>query len=109
MGFPILICIDTRISLADAAMFERAYVAIGVKISAITTCATPGHLGTSRPVTPLLVLKELGNWERIEMAQKYAHPAPTHLASHAKTVTFWPQREQEKKKPHKGGFKLLKR
>ena len=33
-----------------------------------------------------MVLKELGGWERIEMVQKYAHLAPTHLAHHAKNV-----------------------
>lgn len=39
--------------------------------------------------TPLMVLKELGGWETIEMVQKYAHLAPSHLAAHAGTVTFW--------------------
>jgi integrase len=42
--------------------------------------------GTS---TPLLVLKELGGWETIEMVQKYAHLAPSHLAAHSGTVKFW--------------------
>ncbi|AEC20066.1 hypothetical protein PT7_1526 [Pusillimonas sp. T7-7] len=46
--------------------------------------------------TPLMVLKELGGWEAIEMVQKYAHLAPSHIASHAKTVTFWSQQEPEK-------------
>jgi integrase len=39
--------------------------------------------------TPLLVLKELGGWETIEMVQKYAHLAPSHIAAHANTVKFW--------------------
>jgi len=39
--------------------------------------------------TPLMVLKELGGWETIEMVQKYAHLAPSHLVAHANTVTFW--------------------
>lgn len=30
--------------------------------------------------TPLLALKELGGWEKIEMVQKYAHLATNHLA-----------------------------
>jgi integrase len=38
--------------------------------------------------TPLMVLKELGGWEKIEMVQKYAHLAPSHVASHACTVKF---------------------
>lgn len=29
--------------------------------------------------TPLMVLKQLGGREHIEMVQKYAHLAPTHL------------------------------
>lgn len=33
-------------------------------------------------------LKELDGWERIDMVQKYAHLAPTHLTAHAETVTF---------------------
>ncbi len=48
--------------------------------------------------TPLLVLKELGGWETIEMVKKYAHLAPSHIASHAKAVMFWSQQEQEKRK-----------
>ncbi len=48
--------------------------------------------------TPLLVLKELGGWETIEMVQKYAHLAPSHIASHAKTVTFWSQQHSEKER-----------
>jgi len=36
-----------------------------------------------------MVVKELGGWERIEMVQKYAHLAPSHLAAHANTVNFW--------------------
>jgi beta-glucosidase/6-phospho-beta-glucosidase/beta-galactosidase len=41
--------------------------------------------------TPLMVLKELGGWETLEMVQRYAHLAPTHLAAHAETVNFWSQ------------------
>ena len=47
-----------------------------------------------RAGTPLMVLKELGGWEHIEMVQKYAH-----LAAHAETVTFWPEQTLEKKQP----------
>ncbi|WP_323011533.1 site-specific integrase [Castellaniella sp.] len=39
--------------------------------------------------TPLLVLKELGGWETLEMVMKYAHLAPSHLSAHAEAVTFW--------------------
>jgi len=41
--------------------------------------------------TPLLVLKELGGWETIEMVQKYAHLGRSHLAAHADVVTFLSQ------------------
>lgn len=44
--------------------------------------------------TPLLVLKELGGWETIEMVQKYAHLGRSHLASHADAVTFWAQQQK---------------
>lgn len=47
--------------------------------------------------TPLMVLKELGGWETIEMVQKYAHLAPSHLAAHADTVTFWSHGQGEAK------------
>jgi integrase len=49
--------------------------------------------------TPLLVLKDLGGWETLEMVQKYAHLAPSHLAHHAEAVTFWPQQIVENKTP----------
>ncbi|WP_407636922.1 tyrosine-type recombinase/integrase [Advenella kashmirensis] len=32
--------------------------------------------------TPLMVLKELGDWETIEMVQKYAHLDAGHLANY---------------------------
>lgn len=49
--------------------------------------------------TPLLVLKELGGWKKLEMVLKYAHLAPDHLASHANAVTFWSQPDAQKEKP----------
>lgn len=45
-----------------------------------------------------MVLKELGGWETIEMVQKYAHLAPSHLAGHASTVKFWSRLGGRKKK-----------
>lgn len=48
--------------------------------------------------TPLMVLKELGGWETIEMVQKYAHLAPSHLADHAETVRFWSILGEQKEK-----------
>ncbi|WZB62197.1 tyrosine-type recombinase/integrase [Achromobacter xylosoxidans] len=48
--------------------------------------------------TPLMVLKELGGWETIEMVQKYAHLAPSHVAAHANAVKF----VRARKSPHDG-------
>lgn len=48
---------------------------------------------------PLPILKEPDGWQRIEMAQKHAHLAPTHLAAHGETVTFWSQQTLKKKQP----------
>ncbi|KGS90724.1 prophage DLP12 integrase domain protein [Burkholderia pseudomallei MSHR5596] len=48
--------------------------------------------------TPLMVLKELGGWETIAMVQKYAPLAPSRLAQHAGTVTFWAQSVEQKEK-----------
>lgn len=38
--------------------------------------------------TPLMVLKELGGWETIEMVQKYAHLDAGHLANYAHATEF---------------------
>ncbi|PJG81932.1 tyrosine-type recombinase/integrase [Caviibacterium pharyngocola] len=38
--------------------------------------------------TPLMVLKELGGWETIEMVQKYAHLNASHLLTYANQVKF---------------------
>ncbi len=44
---------------------------------------------------PLLVLKEMGGWEKLEMVMRYAHLATEHLQSHADILdtihTFWTQ------------------
>lgn len=37
--------------------------------------------------TPLMVLKELGGWETLEMVMKYAHLATSHLAEYAGNVS----------------------
>ena len=35
---------------------------------------------------PLSVLQEMGGWESIYMARRYAHLAPNHLSEHAKKI-----------------------
>lgn len=49
--------------------------------------------------TPLLVLKELGGWKKVDMVLKYAHLAPDHLSHHANSVTFWSRHDAQKEKP----------
>jgi integrase len=49
--------------------------------------------------TPLMILKELGGWETLEMVQKYAYLAPSHVAAHANTVKFWSRLGKEEKTP----------
>jgi integrase len=49
--------------------------------------------------TPLMALKILGGWETLEMVQKYAHLAPSHVAAHANTVKFWSRLDGEEKTP----------
>lgn len=87
------------ISQIDARMLQRACMAVGVEDFHFHDFRHTWASWHVQNGTPLMVLKELGGWERIEMVQKYAHLAPTHLASHAETVTFWSQRAQESKQP----------
>jgi hypothetical protein len=37
--------------------------------------------------TPLNALQELGGWKSLEMVQRYAHLAPSHLASFANNLS----------------------
>jgi hypothetical protein len=46
-----------------------------------------------------MVLKELGGWETLEMVQKYAHLAPSHVAAQANTVKSWSRLDGEEKTP----------
>ncbi|MGV6989616.1 tyrosine-type recombinase/integrase [Testudinibacter sp. P80/BLE/0925] len=39
--------------------------------------------------TPLMVLKELGGWETVEMVKRYAHLNASHLLSYANVGMFW--------------------
>ena len=43
--------------------------------------------------TPLMMLKEMGGWETLEMVNKYAHLSGEHLARYSNTVTFLSQGE----------------
>lgn len=88
-----------KISQVDARMFARACAAAGIEDFRFHDLRHTWASWHVQAGTPLMVLKELGGWERIEMVQKYAHLAPTHLADHAETVTFWSQSKLEKETP----------
>ena len=88
-----------RVGKHDRRAFQRACAAAGVtnfKWHDLRHTWASWHVQRG---TPLLVLKELGGWERIEMVQKYAHLAPSHLAAHAETVNFWSISDGKEKTP----------
>jgi integrase len=87
--------LETLIQEIDRCDFQRACRIAGVKDfhwHDLRHTWASWHVQRS---TPLLVLKELGGWETIDMVQKYAHLAPSHIASHANTVKFWSQQIQK--------------
>jgi integrase len=92
--------LTARISQNDRRDFERACKLVGIEDfhwHDLRHTWASWHVQRS---TPLMVLKELGGWETIEMVQKYAHLAPSHIAPHAQTVTFLAQqRERAEKTP----------
>lgn len=45
--------------------------------------------------TPLMTLKELGGWEKLEMVNKYAHLSTEHLSRFSGIVTFLAQNDDE--------------
>ncbi|KGA24946.1 integrase [Pectobacterium brasiliense] len=45
--------------------------------------------------TPLMTLKELGGWEKLEMVNKYAHLSTEHLRQFSGIVTFLAQSDTE--------------
>lgn len=46
--------------------------------------------------TPLMALKEMGGWEKLEMVNKYAHLSGEHLSKFSGIVTFLAQSENDK-------------
>jgi integrase len=88
-----------QISQLGSRMFQRACKANGVDDFHFHDLRHSWASWHVQAGTPLMVLKVLGGWERIEMVQKYAHLAPTHLSSHAESVTFLAQLAPDEKKP----------
>lgn len=87
---------DTRIQQIDRRALARACEKVGIVDFRFHDFRHTWASWHVQQGTPLLVLKELGGWETIEMVQRYAHLGPSHIAAHAKTVTFWSQQEAEK-------------
>lgn len=88
-----------KISQVDARMFERACRTVGITDFHFHDLRHTWASWHVQAGMPLMVLKELGGWERIEMVQKYAHLASSHLAEHAETVKFWSNSQPNKEQP----------
>ncbi|MGF6611571.1 integrase [Paraburkholderia sp. WSM4175] len=89
---------DARIQQIDTRDFERACQAVGIEDFHWHDLRHTWASWHVQRGTPLMVLKELGGWETVEMVQKYAHLAPSHLAAHAGTVKFWSSAGEQKEK-----------
>jgi len=77
-----------KICQTDARDFKRACATIGIADFHFHDLRHTWASWHVQSGTPLLVLKELGGWETLEMVQRYAHLAQSHLAHHAQAVTF---------------------
>jgi hypothetical protein len=81
----------------QSSVFEQACRSVwALRTSGGMTCAPPGQAGTSNKGTPLMVFKELGGWETLEMVQKDAHLAPSQVTAHANTVKSWSRLDRGK-------------
>lgn len=83
----------------DKRIFKRACEEIGIENFRWHDLRHTWASWHAQRGTPLMVLKELGGWETIQMVQKYAHLAPSHMASHANTVNFWSISAEKEKTP----------
>nr|WP_249208131.1 tyrosine-type recombinase/integrase [Burkholderia vietnamiensis] len=88
--------LDARIQQIDMRDFERACQAVGIEDFHWHDLRHTWASWHVQRGTPVMVLKELGGWETVEMVQKYAHLAPSHLAAHAGTVKFWSSTGEQK-------------
>jgi integrase len=83
----------------DHRVFERACRAVGIEDFHRHDLRHTWASWHVQQGTPLMVLKEPGSWETLEMVRKYAHLAPSHVAAHANTVKFWSRLAGEEKTP----------
>lgn len=88
-----------KISQIDSRCLKRACADVGVEDFHFHDFRHTWASWHVQNGTPLLALKDLGGWETLEMVQRYAHLAPSHLAHHANAVTFLAQPTQERKTP----------
>ena len=88
-----------RVFRHDTGMFDRACAKIGLEDFHWHDLRHTWASWHVQRGTPLMVVKELGGWETIEMVQKYAHLAPSHVAAHAATVNFWSNSTGQEKTP----------
>lgn len=86
-----------KISQIDDRDLKRACEAIGIKDFRFHDFRHTWASWHVQAGTPLMVLKELGGWETVEMVQKYAHLAKSHLANYANNVTFSAQSLEKEK------------
>jgi integrase len=85
----------------DRRVFERACRDVGIEDFHWHDLRHTWASWHAQQGTPLMVLKELGGWETMEMVQKYAHLSPSHIAAHANTVNFWSRLDEAEKTPLK--------
>jgi integrase len=88
-----------RIAQHDSGIFNRACRAVGIEDFHWHDLRHTWASWHVQRGTPLMVLKELGGWETIEMVQKYAHLAPSHLAEHAGNVKILSRFAEQEKTP----------
>lgn len=96
---PSKTALPIKIGQIDDRDLRRACDAIGIKDFRFHDFRHTWASWHVQAGTPLMVLKELGGWETVEMVQKYAHLAQSHLAQYVSNVTFTARLEPEEETP----------